>query len=189
MLGAGEGYVPLAGVGPRAFWAAKVAGLAFWAAVAGLASLATTVVMAWVPYWFQTGYSHDTRAILAGCASISCLVNKSVCTDLVRDGPPSCSDVLVNATLNCTSEAYPVIAECEKMQKNIAETSNAWLYISVMNQIFLTGFLVFGACAMIGKMLWSKSREVWAEGPPAVPAPEAEAPPDAGEGEMAAPAA
>jgi hypothetical protein len=186
---AGEGYVPLAGVGPRAVWAAKVTGLAFWAVVAGLAAAGTTVAVAWVSYWFQTGYSHDVRTILVGCASISCLGNKSVCIDLVRDSPPSCGDVLVNATLNCTAEAYPVIVECATRQKNTAETGNAWLYISVMNQVVLTGFLIFGAFGIVAQLLWTKSREVWTAGPSDLQVPAADAPPDADEGEVLAPAA
>jgi hypothetical protein len=96
---------------------------------------------------------------------------------------------VVNATLNCTTEACPVIVDCTVRQKNVSETENAGLYISTMNWAVLTGFAVFGAFSIAASCLWNKSREVWAGGPPAVPAPAADAPPDVGEGEVLAPEA
>jgi hypothetical protein len=184
-----EGYAPLSEVGPRAFWAAKLAGLMFWTVVACLATLGTTPVMALVPYWFQRGYSRDMVAIVEGCMSISCMDNKTVCISLVRDNPSSCDDVLWNATLACTTEAHQVITDCTLMQKNVKETGDAWRYLTVMNWVIATGIVVFTFLAAASVSLIAKSREVWNSGPPVAHVPMADVPPDAEEGDVHIPVA
>ena len=164
------------GIGSRAIWAAKITGLALWATLGIVLAVVTFIAVATLPFWIHMGSKHDIDGVLESCMSIGCLQNKSLCGDLVRYTPRKCGPLLVNETLNCTSEAYPLIEECDRYIENIREADSGPIFIGVMMQAMAVASLIGLCFSAISTCAYAKLQEEWANGPDARPPPAPEGP-------------